>query len=365
MQFAIEETPGERTVDTLAPWLQGLEVLPEESWTITGDPGGPFSPKQFTWTLENKGHQSLDWALSWDVDWLEADLADGTLPAEGAREVVINLGSAAEDLDAGRHHATLRFVDLATGHEVTRQVSLQVGQPETLWSWSMDEDPGWTLEGRWEWGEPEGHSAPDGAPDPTTGHTGSRVLGYDLRGAYPYDMDREHAVVGPLDMSEISHATLKYWRWLGVEGAPYDFAMLAISTDGENWESIWGASEEVDDGRWVEQVQDLSAQADGQSQVWLRWTMGRSDRYVEHCGWNLDDVSIEGYQAGSGLSQDTGDTKEEPGKSHRPEDPTHTTNWETRQGWGCANTSLPTGFLASWIGLLGLLLRRREPGPTG
>jgi hypothetical protein len=296
---------GQLSVDTLAPWLGGLAVTPEEGWETGGDPGGPFENQSATWTLENSGNQSVDWALSWDVDWLDVSPETGTLSAGARREVDVSVASAADRLTSGLYTATLVFTELESGQEIHRNVRLQVGLPETLWSWTMDQDPGWQLEGDWEWGQPQGHPAPDGSPDPVEGHTGAAVLGYDLSGAYPHEMSPEHAMVGPLDLGDVSGVTLHFWRWLGVEGAPYDFAKVSISTDLETWNAVWDAGEPVDDGRWTESSLDLAAWADGESQVWLRWTMGESDRYVEHCGWNLDDVRIEGIRADQGL-QDSG-----------------------------------------------------------
>ena len=49
----------------------------------------------------------------------------------------------------------------------------------------------------------------------------------------------------------------------------------------------------IDDAAWVEQVVDL-AQAVGSSEVQIRWTYGSSDSSWNYCGWNIDDVVIEG-----------------------------------------------------------------------
>ena len=44
---------------------------------------------------------------------------------------------------------------------------------------------------------------------------------------------------------------------------------------------------------------DISAVADGQSTVYVRWTMGTTDTFVAVlCGWNIDDVEIWGSGTG-------------------------------------------------------------------
>jgi hypothetical protein len=55
----------------------------------------------------------------------------------------------------------------------------------TLYSAPMDTNPGWTLDAdsSWAWGTPQGVSG-----DPTTGHTGTSVIGYNISGAYANSM---------------------------------------------------------------------------------------------------------------------------------------------------------------------------------
>ena len=50
-----------------------------------------------------------------------------------------------------------------------------------IYSANMDTDPGWTFDSgsQWAWGTPTGV-----AGDPTSGHTGTKVIGYNLSGAY-------------------------------------------------------------------------------------------------------------------------------------------------------------------------------------
>jgi len=83
-------------------------------------------------------------------------------------------------------------------------------------------------------------------------------------------------------------------RWLGVEGAEFDHAYVRVSNDGLNWITIWANEAEMTAGAWEESVLDISALADNQETVYLRWTMGSSDGGWAYCGWNIDDVQLFG-----------------------------------------------------------------------
>ena len=37
---------------------------------------------------------------------------------------------------------------------------------------------------------------------------------------------------------------------------------------------------------------DISAVADNQPTVYLRWTMGATDSGWQYCGWNIDDIAV-------------------------------------------------------------------------
>ena len=173
--------------------------------------------------------------------------------------------------------------------------------PQVLVEWNMDVDPGWTLEGGWEYGTPTG-----GSGDPSGGDTGTGVLGYELDGDYPNNLGQIHATSPSIDCSDASDTVLRFQRWLGVESSSYDHASISASGDGgSSWVLIWdhsgGSFEETS---WSEQVYDISAVADGASDVRIRFTMGTTDGSVTYCGWNLDDVMVEALLPPSGSPAD-------------------------------------------------------------
>ncbi len=193
-------------------------------------------------------------------------------------------------------------------------VELLVGTREDRYVWTLDQDPGWSVEGDWAWGEPEGRGGEEGHPDPTSGRTGANVYGFNLSGDYADNLREKHLTTRKLDFTGLVGTELRFWRWLGVEEGAYDHASIAVSTDGSTWTTVWENTAEVDDGQWVEQVVDVSA-ADDSPQVWIRWTMGATDESVHYCGWNIDDISISGVwtEDWEPSGEDTGPTGDDTG----------------------------------------------------
>jgi len=63
---------------------------------------------------------------------------------------------------------------------------------------------------------------------------------------------------------------------------------------------VWINDAEVADDVCTEMDLDISAIADGEPTVYLRWTMGSTDGGWTYCGWNIDDVEIHGVAAVEG-----------------------------------------------------------------
>lgn len=168
-----------------------------------------------------------------------------------------------------------------------------VSEEDVFFSEPLDTDPGWTRGGLWAYGVPlGGGGSQKGHPDPTSGHTGSFVFGVNLFGDYTHNMPETHLTTPPINAAGRHGIHLSFWRWLGVEVPAWDHAYVRVSTDGANWTTAWENQAEVADSSWVYQDFDISAIADDQSTVYVRWTMGTTDGNVALCGWNLDDVTL-------------------------------------------------------------------------
>ncbi len=169
--------------------------------------------------------------------------------------------------------------------------------PVLVYSFPMNSNPGWTTQGQWTFGQPTGGGGEHGIPDPTAGHAGSNVYGYNLSGDYTNNMPEYHLTSTAIDCSGLTGVKLNFWRWLGVEQPAYDHAYVRVSIDGSTWVTVWENTVEVTDSSWSLQSLNIGGVADGQSTVYVRWTMGITDGSWLYCGWNIDDVEIWGVVA--------------------------------------------------------------------
>ncbi|MCO6439173.1 MAG: hypothetical protein J5J06_18945 [Phycisphaerae bacterium] len=181
--------------------------------------------------------------------------------------------------------------DPASAPAVVHTASMTTGNV-VFYTENLDTNPGWSTQGQWAYGTPTGGGGEYGSPDPTSGHTGPSVYGYNLSGDYTNNMGEQHLTSAPINCSGRSGVRLRFWRWLGVETSEYDEASVRVSTNGSSWTTVWQNSGEIADSVWTPQEIDISAIADNQPTVYLRWTMGPTDVGWHFCGWNIDDISL-------------------------------------------------------------------------
>lgn len=171
-------------------------------------------------------------------------------------------------------------------------VTMAVSSIITLYEANMDTNPGWTFDvgSDWAWGVPAGSSG-----DPSSGATGGQVVGYNLTGSYANNMSSTLWATTPLiDCAGHTGVTLQFERWLCVEQSAKDHAYLQCSNNETSWTTIWQNSSTIYDTSWSHQIVDISAIADNQSTVYLRWGIGTTDSRNPYAGWNIDDVIVNG-----------------------------------------------------------------------
>ncbi len=290
--------PSLRVVGTPVP-PEGLGVS-GSAFDAAGQQGGPIAPESMTYTLTNYDETPLEYAVTVDGNWLRVVDGSGTIPALGETTVTVELTALAFMLGNGEYTATIMF-DNVSGEagDTARDATLTIGVPTVQYAWDMDTNPGWSVEGQWEYGQPLGGGGQYGGPDPTSGHTGLNVIGYNLEGDYTNGMPEFHLTTDAIDCSNLSQVSLRFWRWLGVETSYYDHAYIRVSNDGLNWTTIWENDGAVTDSSWNDLSYDISDIADNEAMVYVRWTMGTTDSSWRYCGWNIDDVEIWGLAATS------------------------------------------------------------------
>jgi len=162
-------------------------------------------------------------------------------------------------------------------------------------SFDMEASPGWTTEGAWAFGIPSGAGSHDG--DPSSGYDGVYVYGYNLAGDYTNNLfSAERLTTTALDCRGFTNINLGFMRWLGVDMRKFDYATLQVSSNGASWTTVWtnAQASAISDDAWQEVSYDISAVADEQATVYLRWAMGPTDGSITYPGWNIDNVELLG-----------------------------------------------------------------------
>ncbi|MBK8039541.1 MAG: S8 family serine peptidase [Verrucomicrobiaceae bacterium] len=272
-----------------------LTISPGHGLLASGPLGGPFSPMSQVLTLTNRGSTTADWTAAVDKPWVGLSSLGGTLAAGGVTTLTVTLKPLVSQLPAGRQMATLTVTNVTGGGMLMRTVELDV-IPPVLYTENLDADPGWPRTGPWAYGTPTGGGGvAHGGPDPTAGKTGTKVLGVNLNGDYSIAPGGPYFVTaGPFDLTQKEAARLEFQRWLNTDWPGWVQGTVEISTNGTNWTKLWQNGGEVADTAWVAQQFDISAVADGQPQVWLRWghaVVNTNDVWA-YSGWNIDDIII-------------------------------------------------------------------------
>ncbi len=171
-------------------------------------------------------------------------------------------------------------------------VTIDVGRM-ALYEFLVDDtDPGFSTTGDWEFGQPIGGGSRNG--DPTSGFTGDNVLGYNLQGDYSNNMPERYLTSPVMDFSGVTGVTLRFQKWLAIESVSFDHASVQVKVGNANWVSIWDHADHdnLSPTSWEAVEFDISALADGQSSVQVRWVMGHTDSSQTFPGWNIDDIEL-------------------------------------------------------------------------
>ena len=185
------------------------------------------------------------------------------------------------------------FNDLATICEYWLDLRYDI-----LHTFSLDSNPGWTIDGEWAFGQPVGGGGSHGNPDPNSVYSGYNVYGVNLYGDYtiavggPY-----HLTAGPFDCNDYHSVHLKFARWLNTDTPTYVASKIEASNNGTDWGMVWehtGGSDITDDS-WQIMEYDISSVADNQDTVYLRWSYQiLSAQAYSYSGWNIDDIELWG-----------------------------------------------------------------------
>lgn len=162
-------------------------------------------------------------------------------------------------------------------------------------------DPGWTSgaisgSNSWATGVLQGTDE-DPSTDYTTTNTDNRVYGQGMSSSSGdglsdyYDSSNEWLKTPSIDCSGHTNISLSFARHAYFESC-CDESYVEISTDNSAWTDL-SETLRPTDGSWTVRTIDISAIADGDASIWIRWRSD-SDGSVAYGGWNIDDVTISG-----------------------------------------------------------------------
>jgi agmatine deiminase len=280
--------------------LPSITPDPVPHATVTAPNGGELwiagETHDITWTAtDDVGVTSVDLLLSTD---------SGASFPETIASGLDNSGSYAWTIpSASSSHARVKVVahdaDGNAGEDASdADFTLALAPPQVVYNNSLDSDPGWPMDagGQWAFGQPAGGGGAHGYPDPTGGASGLNVYGVNLDGDYSLTAGGPwYVTAGPFDLSHAIHTKLRFQRWLNTDYQPYAYATIDVSSDGSNWSPIWSnGNQEIKENAWSLKEYDISATADEQSGVYIRWGYKIANGAIAYSGWNIDDIQLEG-----------------------------------------------------------------------
>jgi fibronectin type 3 domain-containing protein len=159
-----------------------------------------------------------------------------------------------------------------------------------------DNELGWSLDGEWEIGVPQGLGGSSGNSDPTQAFYAAKILGLDMSGQGSFPGDYEPSdyteVISPeMDTSSFAAGQLIFRRWLNVHiSLGGDQAVLWGWKNG--WQTIWQNPNNVNDSSWTEQTFDISDLTADNSKFKIKFSLN-SNATAHYSGWNLDNVIVK------------------------------------------------------------------------
>ncbi|MDQ3621958.1 MAG: M36 family metallopeptidase [Verrucomicrobiota bacterium] len=289
--------PSSTTVGLVETFDPILAITPPVNFNSGGTVGGPFAPESMSYTLTNASDAPLDWTAEHAQPWIALSESAGTIPGNSSITVTVSITETANELAIGNYSDVVTFYNLTIGVAQTRAVTLAVSAPSIL-LFSLDDDPGWSREGQWGFGTPTGQGGGLGFPDPTAGATGSNVFGVNLNGNYSTASPAGpfYLTTAAIDLSGYQSTRLRFKRWLNTDYQPFVDAIVQVSRNGTAWTQLFanGPSSPITDNTWQSVEYSISAVADGQSTVFIRWGYRIGSSAFAYSGWNIDDVEILG-----------------------------------------------------------------------
>ncbi len=103
-------------------------ITPSSDYLTVGEPGGPFVPSSFVYTLTNVTGSALPWTASTSASWDTLSATNGTLASHSATNITVSITANANTLPLGTYTDILTFTNVTANAALPiRNITLQVG----------------------------------------------------------------------------------------------------------------------------------------------------------------------------------------------------------------------------------------------
>lgn len=258
------------------------DFIPADNISLTSPDGGETWPRQatrqITWFSSLSGYV--------DIELFKGGQSEGMIatdtPNDGSYNWLLPV-----TLAAGSDYK-VKIMSSDNASKIDESISnFSISVPtSTIFSSNLNTDPGLNISGDFQYGEPGGSNI---ASSP---HTGTNMYDTNLTGT-AYNGTLTTMV---LNCSTYTDVSLNFWahRFMNT-GYTVRFE---VSNDNENWtllHSIPGfSSYSSSDFQWKEFTYNISNTADGESTVYVRWSLSGSGGAWNGQGLAIDDITISG-----------------------------------------------------------------------
>jgi len=270
------ENVGEEVLNLVGTPLIRIEGSHASDFTVTKEPNSPIPPGQ---------------SVTFQVRF-----APG---GKGVRSATLMIES--DDEDRSPYRFSVTGAGIVESFPFTDDFSSEKG-------WCGFEPGGWQRKNA------SIHDEDYSAPEMDHSHTNdNHILGIAM-GFHSTDPHAVRSIISPpIDCSEQRQVFLKYWRYLRV--SPGGRAEISVSTNGEDWTSIWVSDAPIQgqgtiglgDTAWTRVVYDISALAALNEAVLIKFSLESPGNPEEPSIWYLDDLEVtSGYSISGYVEQKNG-----------------------------------------------------------
>ncbi len=93
----------------------GVLTVLGRNFESSGRVGGPFTPENIKYTLQNTGGGNIRWSLTKEVNWLNLSGTSGELAPNAICEVTVTINELAKYLTVNTYSDSLKFINLTNG----------------------------------------------------------------------------------------------------------------------------------------------------------------------------------------------------------------------------------------------------------